>query len=526
LDDSADGARPSVEVEIVPLFDHFATRTGDSTGDWIRIRGSEGNLPVSYDLCHFTNVCLSFEGVSFQFSNYDAWERYAIDFQHCFDTDQQRFLKKDYRYCGCFHLTYHPRLLPYAYAKHFRTADLAESANAQRLYGGDLFQHSHFWSVHKWVSHHHIAHWAQKLLYFSAIYQYEQMFSPFHLARPASHPSSQARLRDPASYQKSPLPLPLLDGIAFHDSSFPMTEHEEKIFNFSLTAALDARHALFREYVLHNKMTHVLPREAMPFTAAEYTLDFINAKVAQAGAQAAAGVSSAAARPLCFSHLTMTPTYAELGESPYDLAPFRAASYRHFGFPRIRRCPPRRAVLITREDRAMLNRDDVIAMVKAKFNVDLEVTTVTGKHTSRQQAELFASSGLILAPHSSQLINVMFSHPGQVIIEVAPELYNMDFSQYARTVGVYFVYALGGTVPNSKTFPWPEQVECLKQLAPCDGDPACMKPIYYSSPKCKFTDYPNKNLPYTANVTQIQHAITHAMHHLDWLCYGRWSQRY
>jgi hypothetical protein len=91
-----------------------------------------------------------------------------------------------------------------------------------------------------------------------------------------------------------------------------------------------------------------------------------------------------------------------------------------------------------------LNLNDIKVWLQQNYGKTAVVATINGKSSPRDQIELFAKSGLLISSHSSQLINVMFSHPRSAMIEVTPEFHNSDFSEYAHGMGVFFQYALGG----------------------------------------------------------------------------------
>ena len=137
--------------------------------------------------------------------------------------------------------------------------------------------------------------------------------------------------------------------------------------------------------------------------------------------------------------------------------------------------------------------------------------------SSREQISLFASSGLVLSSHSSQLINVLFFPPGGAVVEMAPEFYNADFAEYAHGVGVFFQYALGGTVPGGDD--QPAQRACVERLSHCDGASFCVLEQRHG---CDNREFPNKNRDFVANLTAVRIAVKNSIQHLNWLCAGRW----
>jgi len=224
----------------------------------------------------------------------------------------------------------------------------------------------------------------------------------------------------------------------------------------------------------------------------------------------------------CFRRLSMTPIYGILSLSAHDTAVWKMSVYKLYGLSEPQLCPPKRAIFLTRTDRAVLNRHDLIDRIRSQFGVQLIEATVTGSNSSLEQVELFAQTGLILSAHSSQLINVLFSHPSQSIIEMSAEFYNVDFAAYSRSMGLHFSYAFGGKIPSQPRDKIdPLQSQCLSQLHDCQGDVDCV--TERSSHYCKQKEsFPFKNSPFRANWTAVEISMKRAMSHLDKNCNGRW----
>ena len=125
---------------------------------------------------------------------------------------------------------------------------------------------------------------------------------------------------------------------------------------------------------------------------------------------------------------------------------------------------------------------------------------------------------MLLSSHSSQLINVLFSHPSSSMIEVSSEFFNADFAEYAHGMGVFFEYALGGTVVDGNRDA--KQEACTAELAACDGDSYCILNRRHLCNKGR--SMKNKPKDFVANLTAVRQAVMHAKRHLDWACMGRW----
>ena len=148
---------------------------------------------------------------------------------------------------------------------------------------------------------------------------------------------------------------------------------------------------------------------------------------------------------------------------------------------------------------------------------------VSAATPSSEQAGLFAGAGLIIAAHSSQLINMVFSGVGQAIVEVTPELYNLDFAQYARGVGVHFRYAVGGEVEGWED-PGERMTGCLNAVRACKGgDPWCVRKV--RDEVCREDrHFPNKHKPFKADLDAVERAVRQSLGHLLRHCYERWQQ--
>ena len=185
-------------------------------------------------------------------------------------------------------------------------------------------------------------------------------------------------------------------------------------------------------------------------------------------------------------------------------------------------CPPPRAVLICRPDRAILNQGEMLSFLKRRYNVLIAPVTVDGSTSSLEQARVFATAGLILSAHSSQMVNVMFAHSSAAMVEVTGEYYNLDFARYATSMGVFFRYAIGGSFPNTTTPVDPLMTRCVDALHACRGDNFCIG--HRAEREClQYVDFPNKNLAFYANMTAVDIAVRQALGHIMQACYGKWQ---
>ena len=200
---------------------------------------------------------------------------------------------------------------------------------------------------------------------------------------------------------------------------------------------------------------------------------------------------------------------------------YRAVAYAQYGVTGLsHRCPPRRITLLTRANRRILNQQQLIDWVSTTYNKPVHVVEISSSSTPQQQVDAFASTGLMLASHSSQLVNVVFSHPRSAMVEIAPEYYNSDFSEYAHGMGVFFRYALGGEVPGGQISDGMNK--CLALLDECEGDSYCIllkrfeRACKERSVCCKYMD------GFNADIDKVKIAVQHAVNHLNWACGEAW----
>ena len=184
------------------------------------------------------------------------------------------------------------------------------------------------------------------------------------------------------------------------------------------------------------------------------------------------------------------------------------------------RCPPRHITLLTRDNRRIFNQQAIVDYIQQAYKKPVSIVQISDKSTPAEQIRTFAESGLLLASHSSQLVNVMFSHPRSAMIEIAPEYYNSDFSEYAHGMGVFFRYALGGSVPGAEVHS--SMHDCLRVLSECEGDSYCML-IKRFDPACKKREVCCKyGAGFNADLEVVKVALQHAINHLNWACGETW----
>lgn len=484
------------------------TNPGDSsiTIHIISGRGDQSAPTDKMVYCTFTNIFVHHESstgrsnVLLRVQNKNEHDRISQLSKSCWANGRSR--EPEPNFCRpCFHPQFTFDVLPYEYSQDVSTMPADQWETYRTLpdpfkqtieplaSGVDPRWFSNVWSIHKWVRAQHIAHWAQKLVLFQSLYQHSSLFE--HA-------------------------VPNVDAMLFFDTDSQYSEHQAVILNASLASALDERSPLIS-----------LPDPKRWIWAPE-----IEARSKAASERIEKAVNESDKQLMAIAHtpitrLSFTPHYGIFSTHKDDTIQFRREVYRQMDLPALRQCPPRKTVLLYRHNRKILNQDAILYMLKNDFGIaerDIEVATVNEDTPSRDQVSLFASTGLMLSSHSSQLINVLFTQPSSAMIEVAPEFYNADFSEYAHGMGVFFQYALGGEVdPNDeRRVDLPKHRECVSHLSRCHGYSYCFLKERWG---CDAHDNANKNLVFFANLTAVRIAVQNSIGHLEWTCAGRWRDQ-
>ena len=559
--------KPHRETVAIQNLLPMVTTPGDSTGEMLSIRdrrnadGSGDDDPFHYELCSFTNVCANSDSLHLFVQDEAEYNNMQSIISRCHTVHQYRAPEKFFHPCHCFLPQFQMKLLPYwrraheASEKPITSVAQGESPSTQRhtpVHPLAELNQGHFFSIHKYVGKqtHHIAHWAQKIVLFQSAMQHSHTFPSPSIPNDYTYYSYNSTSLETTSgpypiehYTKGAPPFGPLDGLVLHDMLLPMSEHETGIFNTSLQAVLaDSDHPGLTGYfegkhlkdrsryhqqhgnnIFADELDHAFEQAEQYWTSVTSKSAKAATTVASAGATVGSSTAAAAtiapAFPRCYSRLTFTRAFGIFSTSSLDTATYRRLAYQQHGLEAQleKRCPPRRIVFLYRENRGILNWEDIGQIVKQMSGKDMIRETIDGTSSSRRQVELFASAGMLLSSHSSQLVNVLYSHPHSTMIEVTGEYYNSDFSEYAHGMGVHFTYAIGGHVPDGES---DDRVkECTAILAPCLGDSHCILRERYKCPRRSFT---NKNRNFNADLQQVKVAVRNALKHLDWICGGKW----
>jgi hypothetical protein len=191
---------------------------------------------------------------------------------------------------------------------------------------------------------------------------------------------------------------------------------------------------------------------------------------------------------------------------------------------RISACPGRRVLFLTGPSRSILNRDALLDAIRARYRgVRIDVASMDDTTPSQQQAELFASAGMIMGSHSPMWMNTVFMHPGACVIEVSP--YYWSDSDASGGAGVMFRYAFGGDVvaPSMDEMEREEHIECIRALKEtCQGDGGCIHRARCN--RCKRgRSTSEQHADFHADTTEVARQVHGCVQHLNWQCYGEWT---
>lgn len=445
-----------------------------SSGEMVILRRNmnmEEANPVQYELCTYKHVCAGSNALYFYFTNYTEYQAYEKLLSSCFTPDKPRYPQGVYSPCHCFYPQFLPKLLPW-YNVHNNPSWPASVVPFNPM---DKMNRGHYTSIHKYVNRHHIAHWAQKLVLYSSVMQHQLSFP--HLGP--------------------------IQGMIFHDTELPLTNHEAAILNMTIMSllAVNKEHIGLQHYLDDIHDSHLNTHRSSNIIHWHELDERLRDQ-----------------QPACYEQISFTRAFGIFSTNSIDTSRFREAAYKLFNIHTLSSsCPPPNIVLLYRENRGIINQQEIMDMITREFHKEVQLKTINGKSTSQEQVELFASAGLLLSAHSSQMVNVLFSHPNSAMIEISSEFYNADFAEYAHGMGVYFQYALGGEVPGAD--PHNGQKECVAVLNECDGDSHCiLKQRHF----CGQRSGNNKNSNFVADIDRIRRAVQHAIDHLDWACNGKW----
>jgi len=236
----------------------------------------------------------------------------------------------------------------------------------------------------------------------------------------------------------------------------------------------------------------------------------------------------------CFQAGFSSTITGRIATHSQDGSLFRMRAYDHFGF-QVQDCPPPKTLLLHRSgstrQRKILNEDELEQTLRKLGIQDIERVTVSDQTNSLSQALLFHSAGLVISPHGSELLNMVFSHPNTAFIEVVPTILNFDFAQIGLDLGTPLWFSVGGTVPGIQE---PGVVSnCNKIFKNCVGEPRCCRQKEKENLSCQksqkgpgtFADYVKevKHQDFYADAKAFERVVSEMLKKLKTNCHGNWT---
>ena len=228
---------------------------------------------------------------------------------------------------------------------------------------------SHWWSIHKWVNLHHIAHWAQKMLMLQATYAHYAHACRHGYRRSArGEREVQEELTEDASNHGEAAQqheewavecLPELSGVLCHDTFSPLTEHEANIYQITVDAlqgwvqalgddlsdhshlppaAIAARHvlSLHLDVAASPALPAALSPSFSPSTSTIYAADLFTvyppahlSDIDRWHRDLPPPVNTHILS--CFARLSFSPMFGTFADNAYDVIQWRRQAMTHYG---------------------------------------------------------------------------------------------------------------------------------------------------------------------------------------------------
>lgn len=157
-------------------------------------------------------------------------------------------------------------------------------------------------------------------------------------------------------------------------------------------------------------------------------------------------VEFTAGKPACFGDLLYVANYERPFYSARQAALWRGIAGAKLGMT-WQTCPPGRAVLLKRPEEKLTDRrfvnEELIDSIAASLGIPrLHRVTISSKNSTYETARLFASFGLMVTVHSSQLKGLLFASPNTAVIEMGGAHLGMwrpsAFSEGMVELGIHY----------------------------------------------------------------------------------------
>ncbi|KAJ3307488.1 hypothetical protein HDU76_004633 [Blyttiomyces sp. JEL0837] len=180
-------------------------------------------------------------------------------------------------------------------------------------------------------------------------------------------------------------------------------------------------------------------------------------------------------------------------------------------------CPPQRTIILKRKRghglRWILNQNDMIELMQNKGIHEIDVVQISEDHSLQEQAQIFASFGLMISSHSSQLANLVFAHENAVVIEASP-IFKPAFRHLGIMSRLKYINSVGH-MPEENEAPI---LEAIKARG-CDLE----KMIEVAGYDCNITREerePLKMANFYMDLAVFERQLDESLAHLEEVCKG------
>jgi hypothetical protein len=206
------------------------------------------------------------------------------------------------------------------------------------------FNKGHYASIHQYVPNRHAYHVAQKLSNYQAIMKY--VYS--------------------TQFLQTNFSIQPLAGMIFHFTRAPLPSHEQMFLNLTVKSLLEqSSHPGLQNYLngIHDK--HLNHHESSNFIF-----------------RAELGIGARDQQYQCYEQVSFSRTTGSFSSNPGDADSYRRNAYDIFDLSSSLKsnCPPRRAVLLQRHNRKILNANMLIQLIKKDFDIDVQLIEAPGKN--------------------------------------------------------------------------------------------------------------------------------------------------
>eukprot|EP01138_Halocafeteria_seosinensis_P010533 gb/GECG01010755.1/.p1 GENE.gb/GECG01010755.1/~~gb/GECG01010755.1/.p1 ORF type:complete len:509 (+),score=38.61 gb/GECG01010755.1/:1-1527(+) len=167
-------------------------------------------------------------------------------------------------------------------------------------------------------------------------------------------------------------------------------------------------------------------------------------------------------RLTCFEHIARHDPSSNFFDSPEDALRFKKAAWDHLGFTV---GPPRKVCLSFRSNgRNPLNFHDLFKLLEGKFGT-VDILQFHSWMPIKTQAQTFYSCWLLVSPHGSHNMNLLFSQPASYFLEIDPPKFHFQmFEKLANKGGIHYLRTEGVAAERGMGRPWQHlsTAECTK----------------------------------------------------------------